>query len=349
MPVLPTPPIGPSPRLWGTRFEHAGQAAAQRSIPTPVGNAQTFSRTSGLSAVHPHACGERVNGVTGENRLVGPSPRLWGTRAPGCGPSAQRRSIPTPVGNARAPSPSEASATVHPHACGERMMITTQLRIQRGPSPRLWGTLTGTCPARAVCRSIPTPVGNATSRRRPAALAPVHPHACGERLTPEGDCKEASGPSPRLWGTRAGFLQRLGGRRSIPTPVGNARSRLDGVAPASVHPHACGERYLQAQTSGARAGPSPRLWGTPHARRGLQGSQRSIPTPVGNAKSQRGAASRCAVHPHACGERRRTLPGGPAVIGPSPRLWGTRGRGIAGGLTGRSIPTPVGNAASRSR
>ncbi len=53
--------------------------------------------------------------------------------------------------------------------------------------------------------------------------------------------------------------------------------------------------------------------------------------------------TRFPVHPHACGER-HTLSGMTETLnGSSPRLWGTVARSRLPSISGRFIPTPVGN------
>ena len=71
---------------------------------------------------------------------------------------------------------------------------------------------------------------------------------------------------------------------------------------------------------------------------------RFIPTPVGNARPARPGTGRCAVHPHARGERSRSAVQIRGCPGSSPRPWGTPGPCRPAGSTVRFIPTPVGNA-----
>ena len=93
--------------------------------------------------------------------------------------------------------------TVHPHACGEHiLMLVYSIRLA-GSSPRLWGTLGETYYDYYVCRFIPTPVGNTEESNFYSALKAVHPHACGEHAISEEGAAGFSGSSPRLWGTRS--------------------------------------------------------------------------------------------------------------------------------------------------
>ncbi len=72
--------IGSSPRLWGTLPARSGLDGAYRFIPAPVGNTYDGAETDSSPAVHPHACGEHLAGMLGDDIEVGSSPRLWGTR-----------------------------------------------------------------------------------------------------------------------------------------------------------------------------------------------------------------------------------------------------------------------------
>ena len=71
---------GSSPRLWGTPDCVYTIFRQNRFIPTLVGNANANNLFPDVTAVHPHACGERCiccGRPLGKN---GSSPRLWGTQ-----------------------------------------------------------------------------------------------------------------------------------------------------------------------------------------------------------------------------------------------------------------------------
>ncbi len=71
---------------------------APRSIPTCVGSMETISRSTLLSSVHPHVRGEHEPPVFDDGRVVGPSPRAWGSLAHMAPAWSDLRSIPTCVG-----------------------------------------------------------------------------------------------------------------------------------------------------------------------------------------------------------------------------------------------------------
>ncbi len=50
--------VGSSPRVWGTYYRRANERDDYRFIPTCVGNISRMTYLTGISAVHPHVCGE---------------------------------------------------------------------------------------------------------------------------------------------------------------------------------------------------------------------------------------------------------------------------------------------------
>ena len=95
----------------------------------------------------------------GVGRGGGPPPPPGG--GGGCpGPAVAIRFIPTHVGNTANWVARAASASVHPHARGEHSSVVGAAPLERGSSPRTWGTLERDAAAAAGGRFIPTHVGN---------------------------------------------------------------------------------------------------------------------------------------------------------------------------------------------
>ena len=153
--------VGSSPRLWGTLHTPWGMESGSRFIPTAVGNALQAVAEKNLLSVHPHGCGERYGELGQVKKVLGSSPRLWGTRAHTFGQPFVGRFIPTAVGNALAAKLSCRRSSVHPHGCGERHRNAVNVGIGNGSSPRLWGTLPARGTRPCTRRFIPTAVGNA--------------------------------------------------------------------------------------------------------------------------------------------------------------------------------------------
>ena len=132
------------------------------------------------------------------------------------------------------------------------------------------------------------------------------------------------GSSPRSWGTvRAEQLYPIN-FRFIPTVVGNSDASSSGETARSVHPHGRGEQGNILDATGNVV--------------------RFIPTVVGNSRSVKTPANRNSVHPHGRGEQCLTLTPGEYPNGSSPRSWGTVKSGFYIRITGRFIPTVVGNS-----
>jgi len=222
-------------------------------------------------------------------------------------------------------------------------MIAT---FNAGSSPRLWGTPSIVMPLPYILRFIPTPVGNTCPGAGRPGPGPVHPHACGEHVAVGASYVRDTGSSPRLWGTLQNQPILLPLFRFIPTPVGNTAPGRESPRPRPVHPHACGEHGMPRRGAWAATGSSPRLWGTPGREGDPLAEDRFIPTPVGNTPRARTCAGSPPVHPHACGEHCTSVSAAVALIGSSPRLWGTLLAVQAHGDNRRFIPTPVGNTGS---
>ena len=151
-----------------------------------------------------------------------------------------------------------------------------------GSSPRMWGTLQGDQFEQVAARFIPTHVGNTSRRSSAPSPTTVHPHACGEHAIIHRVYLSSIGSSPRMWGTPRSTLPAPRSSRFIPTHVGNTHI-LRGTRPRlSVHPHACGEHFINQIINIIIIGSSPRMWGTrkPLSEVGWRG--RFIPTHVGN-------------------------------------------------------------------
>ena len=138
--VFCSPPIGSSPRIWGTANNAFSNVPQSRFIPTHMGNGLSNSAARLSGAVHPHAYGERHRNPFTSPMAFGSSPRIWGT-AGGVGIRSQgRRFIPTHMGNGNLISVVSRFSPVHPHAYGERQRAIRWAAQADGSSPRIWGT-----------------------------------------------------------------------------------------------------------------------------------------------------------------------------------------------------------------
>jgi len=220
-PPGPPPATGSSPRMWGTPAVGRRAPPGTRFIPTHVGNTHKVPHEPGLSAVHPHACGEHRFCLANLEGKLGSSPRMWGTpRSPGRG-CTRERFIPTHVGNTTARYGAPVAGSVHPHACGEHLHTWGCGGAPFGSSPRMWGTLLQGVECVQRLRFIPTHVGNTTAGLAVSPQRAVHPHACGEHIGGSRKNQRYVGSSPRMWGTPPPGLWYRSRPRFIPTHVGN--------------------------------------------------------------------------------------------------------------------------------
>ena len=173
-------------------------------------------------SVHPHVCGERGERSWIKKATCGSSPRVWGTLSTIKYWTVVLRFIPTCVGNATTGSTCRGHRSVHPHVCGERSRQSSNVIVEVGSSPRVWGTLVPGLGQRRQGRFIPTCVGNANSEGTRCPACTVHPHVCGERAISNYPIHSVLGSSPRVWGTLKRLPVCVPRFRFIPTCVGNA-------------------------------------------------------------------------------------------------------------------------------
>ncbi len=89
---------------------------------------------------------------------------MWGTRGSFALVGKQYRFIPTHVGNSESSVAQARTIPVHPHACGELVLLLFGGVTKTGSSPRMWGTLISPYFATVPARFIPTHVGNSQRR-----------------------------------------------------------------------------------------------------------------------------------------------------------------------------------------
>ncbi len=273
---------------------------------------------------------------------LGPSPRAWGSRRNPTPLRRVRRSIPTCVGLTATSVVHSATNQVHPHVRGAHLPAAAGVGDVDGPSPRAWGSHRGTDEHPTVRRSIPTCVGLTQHTPHGQQEDQVHPHVRGAHLPAPEESAAMTGPSPRAWGSRGEVLWPWGARRSIPTCVGLTKAACPYRPAPPVHPHVRGAHHPGRGQIRGYGGPSPRAWGSPSACGPLSLPSRSIPTCVGLTLTATARADAAPVHPHVRGAHVALQHGMPAILGPSPRAWGSRSSRNSPTRGCRSIPTCVG-------
>ncbi len=145
-------------------------------------------------------------------------------------------------------------------------------------------------------------------------------------------------------GTRKVSRADYDSRRFIPAHAGNAAARACRARQTSVHPRACGERFLGRDFWMVTIGSSPRMRGTQLAPGRFALSERFIPAHAGNACGVQPGLLQTPVHPRACGEREPDADLEHDHAGSSPRMRGTRRTGGSLVAQRRFIPAHAGNA-----
>ena len=131
-------------------------------------------------SVHPHGCGEHGLQEVRNEEIFGSSPRVWGTYLLFRHHHVSSRFIPTGVGNIFSRWTITRLLAVHPHGCGEHLLMFLFFFRPNGSSPRVWGTFQTVYVCYYYVRFIPTGVGNITHFSIAPCAHPVHPHGCGE-------------------------------------------------------------------------------------------------------------------------------------------------------------------------
>ncbi len=134
-----------------------------------------------------------------------------------------------------------------------------------------------------------------------------HPHGCGEKKIARVAIVRNDGSSPRVWGKEDNPDNPCMKPRIIPTGVGKRISALNWKAPATDHPHGCGEKVSPEPPAFAKPGSSPRVWGKALFIRISDMAGRIIPTGVGKSRCIIGRKTGNADHPHGCGEKTKVL------------------------------------------
>ena len=315
--------FGSSPRAWGIQVSEPGMMPTMRFIPTCVGNTGRHDGMTGAPAVHPHVRGEYISCRLCCKGRGGSSPRAWGILTFHAPVGLAGRFIPTCVGNTGVVPPWKVMGSVHPHVRGEYYFGVPQRRRRIGSSPRAWGILHIAPAPDRIARFIPTCVGNTSMCSLTRCSISVHPHVRGEYVPVNVSGLGEAGSSPRAWGIRAQGGGEDGGRRFIPTCVGNTHKPPQCRHSGSVHPHVRGEYSLVMGITQRAIGSSPRAWGIRSRQDVLRSSVRFIPTCVGNTIYPPLRRIPRTVHPHVRGEYVLTDAGGADTV--------------------RFIPTCVGN------
>ena len=200
---------GSSPHAWGILCGQRPEPAAQRFIPTCVGNTLSIPSGAAMLPVHPHMRGEYAIEKTVKRCRCGSSPHAWGIRYDYAGGQQEKRFIPTCVGNTGSCGPADDRCRVHPHMRGEYGNRGSGTDPKNGSSPHAWGIHAVSHGGRHAARFIPTCVGNTWFKKRMRRPWTVHPHMRGEYFCCHVRAAASIGSSPHAWGIQYQVLRQV--------------------------------------------------------------------------------------------------------------------------------------------
>ena len=130
--------------------------------------------------------------------------------------------IPTRVGTSWIAVINQAVNEDHPHACGDKCLLTLFKFFVQGSSPRVWGQETTKTAPQGTFGIIPTRVGTSSAFALSVKYLEDHPHACGDKKLSYRFHKKGVGSSPRVWGQAHFHFLFFYPTRIIPTRVGTS-------------------------------------------------------------------------------------------------------------------------------
>ena len=215
-----------------------------RFTPTRVGTTLPLRNGLPTSTVHPHACGDNASVAVSKSTDPGSPPRVWGQLLMFAGLLIGLRFTPTRVGTTSAARLSLRPVTVHPHACGDNVLLwLAPILGARFTPTRVGTTLLAYLPVEPTGGSPPRVWGQLSERG--IALFP-------QRFTPT-----------RVGTTPAGASGLPDGDRFTPTRVGTTKRVNCNRFSITVHPHACGDNSRVHPGARYTTGSPPRVWGQP--------------------------------------------------------------------------------------
>ena len=169
----------------------------------------------------------------------------------------------------------------HPHAYGDKDKKISYMTSYLGSSPRVWGQVTVMLTELDYKRIIPTRMGTSVYPDEGDGDNRDHPHAYGDKESPNMKKLKQRGSSPRVWGQVCSFIYCRTIPGIIPTRMGTRYHLLIIQKFHWDHPHAYGDKSPANLTCTYDVGSSPRVWGQVFSEYELTQKMRIIPTRMG--------------------------------------------------------------------
>ena len=110
----------------------------------------------------------------------------------------------------------------HPRGCGEQFSTVASYVLRVGSPPRMRGTVSLLDSLLSSVRITPADAGNSPQEQRGPSWEQDHPRGCGEQSPSRRALGPASGSPPRMRGTDAFGLFKVGSHRITPADAGNS-------------------------------------------------------------------------------------------------------------------------------
>ena len=117
----------------------AARPRPYRIIPTRMGTRSTAEHCKNPLKDHPHAYGDKADILRSIFGCPGSSPRVWGQDHINGNRTDNRRIIPTRMGTSVRNRYFVFLRRDHPHAYGDKSLISLLPNTNLGSSPRVWG------------------------------------------------------------------------------------------------------------------------------------------------------------------------------------------------------------------
>ena len=315
-------------------------------IPAYAGNTCSRPRRLVVRRDHPRVCGEHLLDGQPKKTELGSSPRMRGTRTIRAVHVPKTGIIPAYAGNTCHRFPHCRGTWDHPRVCGEHYIDERYLELTLGSSPRMRGTLAYFRVERRYYGIIPAYAGNTCRPWTSSQRVRDHPRVCGEHHMTSIMVHLSWGSSPRMRGTPVVPPRRASPNGIIPAYAGNTLSNHACTSAGGDHPRVCGEHLCLGVLFCANTGSSPRMRGTLDLVHPVVKTQGIIPAYAGNT-SRVPCCSGCRWdHPRVCGEHLSRHGTGALILGSSPRMRGTLGRGDNQRNADGIIPAYAGNTSN---
>ena len=146
------------------------------------------------------------------------------------------------MGTSNAESGEISEVGDHPHAYGDKKLFPKLVKKVLGSSPRVWGQEKAPPVDEGDMRIIPTRMGTSMLISGKASLTEDHPHAYGDKFSPNFHKTITQGSSPRVWGQVVAIRHSRESTGIIPTRMGTSYLLDRNTRRQRDHPHAYGDK-----------------------------------------------------------------------------------------------------------